>query len=139
MFIFLQTLGYVYRNINDKTMRRNNVVIVPAKCQHTGKMYGIRSERRDDGWHMNWAFELSEEEVERENFEEESISGQVVIDPEYPGCPYCGGNGFVRCGKCGKLSCWGEEGALFSCQHCGHTSKIGMSTNKFDDIKAGGF
>lgn len=46
-------------------MRRKNVVIVPAKCQHTGKMCGIRTERRNNGWHMNWAFELLEEEAVR--------------------------------------------------------------------------
>lgn len=42
---------------------------------------------------MNWAFELPEDEAVRENFGEETISGRVVIDPEYPGCPYCGGKG----------------------------------------------
>lgn len=120
-------------------MRRNNVVIVPAKCQHTGKMYGIRAERRNGGWHMNWAFELPEDEAVRENFGEETISGRVVIDPEYPGCPYCGGKGFVHCGKCGKLSCWDEEEVLFSCHHCGHTDEIGMSADEFDDIKAGDY
>ena len=62
-------------------------------------MYGIRAERRNDGWHMNWAFELPEDEAVRENFGEETISGRVVIDTEYPGCPYCGGKGFVHCGK----------------------------------------
>lgn len=46
-------------------------------------MYGIRAERRNDGWHMNWAFELPEDEAVRENFGEETISGRVVIDPEY--------------------------------------------------------
>ena len=70
MFIFLRTQGYAYRNLKIIAMRRNNVVIVPAKCQHTGKMYGIRAERRNDGWHMNWAFELPEDEAVRENFGE---------------------------------------------------------------------
>ena len=72
-------------------MRRNNVVILPAKCQHTGKMYGIRAEKKNDGWHLNWAFELPEDEAARENFGEDTISGRIVIDAEYPGCPYCGG------------------------------------------------
>jgi hypothetical protein len=159
MFVYFQYKGYIirkhkvdnqclsflkYRDIPLEikhiiAMRRNNVVIVPAKCQHTGKMYGIRTERRNNGWHMNWAFELLEEEAVRENFGEETISGRVVIDPEYPGCLYCGGKGFVHCGKCGKLSCWDEEEVLFSCHHCGHTGEIGMSADEFDDIKAGDY
>lgn len=65
-------------------MRRNNVVIVPAKCQHTGKMYGIRAEKKNDGWHLNWAFELPEDEAARENIGENAISGRIVIDAEYP-------------------------------------------------------
>lgn len=122
-----------------ETMRTNNVVIVPAKCQHSGKMFGIRTEKKNDGWHMNWAFELPEDEAERENIGEETVSGRVIIDPEYPGCPYCGGKGFVHCGKCGKLSCWDEEEVSFSCHHCGHTGEIGMNADEFDDIKAGDY
>ena len=120
-------------------MRKNNVVIVPAKCQHSGKMFGIRAERKNDGWHMNWAFELPEDEAKRENFGKEAISGRVIIDPEYPGCPHCGGKGFVHCGKCGKLSCWDEEEVSFNCHHCGYKGKIGMSADEFDDIKAGDY
>ena len=52
---------------------------------------------------------------------------------------YCGGKGFVHCGKCGKLSCWDEEEVSFSCYHCGHTGEIGMSADEFDDIKAGDY
>ena len=120
-------------------MRRNNVVIVPAKCQHTGKLYGIRAEKKNDGWHLNWAFELPEDEAARENFGEDAISGRIVIDAEYPGCPYCGGKGFVHCGKCGKLSCWDEEELTFSCHYCGNSGTINCESDEFGNIKAGDY
>lgn len=120
-------------------MRRNNVVIVPAKCQRTGKMYGIRAEKKGDTWHLDWAFELLEDEAARENFEEDKISGKIFIDAEFPGCPYCGGKGFVHCAQCGKLSCWDEEETEFHCHHCGYSGTIGGSAEEFVDIKAGDY
>lgn len=122
-------------------MRRNNVVIVPARCQQSGKMFGIRAEKRNDGWHLNWAFEISEKEAAHERFGEDTISGRIVFDLDYPGCPHCGGMSFVRCGACGHLSCWDGEDMTFVCHHCGYTGELnmGMSTDEFDNIKAGDY
>ena len=120
-------------------MRKDNIVIIPAKCQHTGKLFGIRAEKKEDGWHLNWAFDLPEDEAVRESFNENNVSGRVVIDAEYPGCPYCGGKGVIHCGQCGNLSCWDEEGEDFHCNHCNYTGKIGGSAEEFGDIKAGDY
>lgn len=120
-------------------MRKNNAVIVPAKCQRTGKMYGMRAEAQADGWHLTWAFELPEDVASREHFGESKISGRIMIDAEYPGCPYCGGRGFVHCGQCGKLSCWDESDMKFKCHHCGYSGMIGGSAEEFGEIKAGDY
>lgn len=120
-------------------MRKDNVVIIPAKCQRTGSMYGIRAEKTGGAWHLNWSFPMPEDESARENFNENKISGKIVIDQEYPGCPHCGGKGFVHCGQCGKLSCWDEEDKNFTCHHCGYEGQIGGSAEEFGEIKVGDY
>lgn len=44
--------------------------------------------------------------------------------PEYPGCPYCGSDGFVRCGRCCELSCHDDTWEIFHCPRCGNSGRI---------------
>ena len=119
---------------------QNEAVVVLCKCGEVHKTYGIRAEKKAaNSWLFTWAFPIKESSAKREGYDKTSIGGNIERSSEYPGCPYCGGKGFVHCGKCGKLSCWDEEEVLFSCHHCGHTGEIGMSADEFDDIKAGDY
>lgn len=66
-------------------------VVVLCKCGKTHKTYGIRTEKTlGKRWNMTWAFPIKESTGKREGYDKTSISGDVVMTSEYPGCPYCG-------------------------------------------------
>lgn len=93
--------------------------VILTKCRRSHKLFGIRTEERDDGWYVDWAFKVTEKTAERENFDSEPVSGNIYIAPEYPACPYCEAKGFVQCAECGKITCWnGEEETV--CEWCGN-------------------
>jgi hypothetical protein len=47
------------------------------------------------------------------------IEASFTTMPEYPGCPGCGSDGFVRCGRCKQLGCWDDGWETFHCPRCG--------------------
>lgn len=117
-------------------IREANVVM--SKCRKSHRTYGIRIERRNNNiWYCTWAFPLSEKGASNEGYGNTMISGVVDTDPEYPGCPYCGGPGWVSCGKCGKLTCWGNEETNFKCAWCGNSGEV-VASEKFD-LRGGGY
>ncbi len=110
--------------------------VVMAKCKRAKKSYGIRMERRADNvWYCTWAFPLTEKAGSNEGYGNTMISGRVDIDPEYPGCPYCGDFGWISCGKCGKLTCYSGEDNHFTCAWCGSSGRVRFA-NEF--ILSGG-
>ncbi|TGX96150.1 hypothetical protein E5357_17165 [Hominisplanchenecus murintestinalis] len=112
--------------------------VVMAKCRTSHQPYGIRIEkRRNNTWYCTWAFKLSEKSAGNEGYGSTMISGRVDVDPEYPGCPYCGGNGWVSCGHCNKLTCYNGEGDSFTCAWCGNSGKL-QSAETFD-LSGGGY
>lgn len=118
-----------------KDVREANVVL--AKCRKSYQTYGIRIEyRTDDIWHCTWAFPITETGASNEGYGDTMISGRVEADSEFPGCPYCGGRGWVSCANCGKLTCWDDEN-LFTCAWCKSSGKV-VSAETFE-LKGGGF
>lgn len=112
--------------------------VVMAKCKNSYKPFGIRIEKRKDNiWHCTWAFKLSEKAGSKEGYENNTISGQFHIEPEYPGCPDCGSLGWINCSKCGKLTCFSGEETHVRCAWCGMEGEI-QSVESFD-LKGGGF
>ena len=104
--------------------------VILAKCVKTGRTYGIRVEKRENDWVRTWAFAIDEAKAKREGFDKNKIKGSLDATPEYPGCPFCGTNGFIQCGfPCDKLSCYdggkteGKSVTLFRCPWCGKTAK----------------
>ena len=117
-------------------VREANVVL--AKCRKSHRMYGIRIERRTDNvWYCTWAFPITETGASNEGYSSTMISGRVETDPEYPGCPYCGGRGWVSCGNCGKLTCWGNDENYFTCTWCGSSGEV-TAAETFD-LQGGGY
>lgn len=94
--------------------------VLIAKCRNSKKTFGIRVERRDEGWCLTWAFKIDEKMASREGFEKTKISGNFYMDEEFPGCPYCGAMDFIQCG-CKKLTCYDE--GIAECGWCGNKSK----------------
>lgn len=51
------------------------------------------------------------------------VTGPFGISPEYPGCPQCRADSYVKCGVCARLSCW-QSGTLSTCGWCGNTAPV---------------
>lgn len=112
--------------------------VVMAKCKLSYKSYGIRVERRaNDVWYCTWAFQLTEKAGNNEGYGNNMISGRVEVDMEYPGCPYCGGKGWVSCGRCGKLTCYNGEGNCFTCAWCKNSGEL--QTAEMFELSGGGY
>lgn len=106
--------------------------VVMCKCKKSHKSYGIRVERRTDNvWYETWAFPLSEKAGNNEGYGSTKISGRIELEDEYPGCPYCEEKYWVKCGRCGKLTCYDGTETEFKCEWCGATGKI-QSAETFD-------
>lgn len=106
--------------------------VVLAKCRKSHRTYGIRIERRTDNvWYCTWAFPITEKEASNEGYGNTMISGKVAVDPNYPGCPYCGGHVWVNCSYCGKLTCWENGEKSFKCAWCGSTGEL-VAAEDFD-------
>lgn len=117
-------------------VREANVVM--AKYKSSKKSFGIRIEKRTNNiWYCTWTFKLSEQAGSNEGYGSTMISGRVDVDSEYLGCSYCGGNAWVSCGNCGKLTCNNCESYIFTYTWCGQSGEL-QSAETFD-LSRGGY
>ncbi|MDO4756279.1 MAG: TerY-C metal binding domain-containing protein [Parabacteroides sp.] len=105
-------------------------VIALCKCSQTKNLYGIRFEKDGKAWKYTWAFPVKEATASREQYDKTRITGGLIQSPDYPGCPYCGTNGFFHCG-CGKLNCWDGKSHHATCNWCGASGEL---TDGIDSI-----
>ena len=112
--------------------------VVLAKCSSQNRFFGIRVEKRGNDWVRTWAFKIEEHKAKREGFDQTSFTGSLVAVAGYPGCPYCGAGSFVKCNKCGKISClkWGDSSA--HCYWCG-TDMENITIAESFDLSSGGY
>jgi DNA-directed RNA polymerase subunit RPC12/RpoP len=120
----VQKTAEIRKEIREKMEKKEekmeaNVVLCKCEKQHT---FGIRVEKRSNDWFRTWAFKIDEKRIKREGFDKVVIKGSMANDPEYPGCPYCGGRGFFQC-DCGRINCFKEnedkEKWEVTCNWCG--------------------
>lgn len=105
-----------------------NAQVILVKCKTSKKLFGARiEEMQNKSWLMNWAFPISDDIAQNEGFDKTTLTADVYIAEEYPGCPTCGAGNIVRCSQCGKLTCYDNEPS-FNCAWC---SKV-ITTVKFD-------
>lgn len=105
-----------------------NIVIVAARCGQTAGGFGIRFERTGEaGWSATWAFALKESAARREGYDRSEIKGTIQLSPSYPGCPHCAKAAIVRCGNCGKVSCWDGEVRVVTCPWCKNQAELAGS------------
>jgi hypothetical protein len=109
-----------------------NAKVLMAKCSKTKKALGIRLEERDGDWVRTWAFEIDERKAKHEGFEANTVSGSMNADAAYPGCPFCGAQGFIQCG-CGKTGC---DGGVV--KHCTKNNRC-LSRFAFEGLQLSGF
>lgn len=116
-------------------LREGNVVL--SKCSTCGQIFGITMERQDGVWRCLWAFKISEKSANAEGYDSEIVSGAVVVDDEYPGCPYCGKKGWTSCCSCKGVTCSEATlGAKLTCGWCGMTG-VTQAAESFD-LRGGG-
>jgi hypothetical protein len=110
--------------------------VILAKCEKTGKTFGIRVEKRDNYWVRTWAFPISDKAAKHEGFDDVEISGNFISASGYPGCPHCEARRVIICG-CGKLSCY--NGAETStCRWCGDVGGVTRGGVGSVKVRAGG-
>ena len=109
-------------------------VVILCKCGKNHKTFGIRTEKNNKKWMMTWAFPIKESTGKREGYDKVSVSGDISMTSEYPGCPYCGQRSLTVC-SCGHLCCTITRGNVFTCEWCGSRGEIRDYTGQA--IKAG--
>lgn len=111
-----------------------NVVILMARCEHTGQSFGVRMEEKARGrWVADWAFALKETAAKREGYDQTQINGSFAFDAAYPGCPYCEATGLYKC-QCEGIACWTGKGQSVTCPWCGANGQVG---GPVESLKAG--
>jgi len=107
-----------------------NVKIVMFRCSKTQKCFGVRVEQRGKDWVRTWARPLDEAVAKREKLDENTISGSMTAVDGFPGCPHCGDGGFVQCGTCGKVGCYGGvKENQYTCPWCKNKSGVTAAEN----------
>ncbi len=109
--------------------------VILGKC-YNKELYGMRVQKADGDWIRTWAFPIKEGTASEEGFDKVKITGSFHAADDYPGCPYCEGQGFIVCGVCKKISCYhGEE--ISVCHWCGNSSRVTISDSL--DVSGGGY
>ena len=119
-------------------MRRlsDRAFAIMAVCEETKRYYGITVD--EDGWDQYrfvWAFKMDKDQGKREGYDTKRVTGSVVIDDEFPGCPYCGTKDFYIC-QCGKIVCYHGQSRV-TCPDCGLSGTL-KKVEKID-LHGGGY
>lgn len=118
-------------------MAKNEAVILPVNCVRTHRTFYARYDYAYDGV---WVLTYGLKDIPSDGVEQSSGSGMSRIDlsnsrtgPQYK-CPHCGNTEFVRCGRCGKLTCYSGNGN-FTCDHCGNTGEVSGTIESLEGNK----
>ena len=121
---------------SSRILRSAEARIALSKCKETGKVYGVRMEKYQDGWLSTWAFPVDINKAKREGYDSTTLKGFSWNATDYNGCPYCGKKRMFICDACHKLNCLITSGDVFTCNWCGNTGKL--EENKSVEILSGG-
>ena len=118
-------------------MAKNEAVILPINCVRTHRTFYARYDYAYDGV---WVLTYGLKDIPSDGIEQSSGGGTSRIDlsnsrtgPQYK-CPHCGNTEFVRCGRCGKLTCYSGSGK-FTCDHCGNTGEVSGTIDSLEGNK----
>lgn len=96
---------------------------VMAACEETKQPFGITVDRISQRqYKFVWAFKIDKEKAHREGYDARNVTSNVVLDENYPGCPYCGSKEFYIC-SCGKIVCYHGQ-RIVTCPSCGQRGRI---------------
>ena len=106
--------------------------VLVAKCPKHKLLYGIRTQKMNDGdWWRTWAFPIDEKRARREGYDQTIVQGSLNCTEDYPGCPYCKKTGFYECGSCHKIVCYSGESQVV-CPWCGSLCENFIDTDSFN-------
>lgn len=118
-------------------MAKNEAVILPINCVRTHRTFYARYDYAYDGV---WVLTYGLKDIPSDGIEQSSGGGMSRIDlsnsrtgPQYK-CPHCGNTEFVRCGRCGKLTCYSGSGN-FTCDHCSNTGEVSGTIDSLEGNK----
>lgn len=107
---------------------KTNLLYVEARCSKTKLIWYQRYDLAVDG---KWVLSKGEKTMSGVRNGENTPSAQDInlaharIGPLFK-CPHCGNTSFVKCGKCGKYSCYEGNGTMFYCGNptCGNSGEV---------------
>lgn len=112
--------------------------VVMALCGQTKKCIGVTFNPMSSKlYRMMWAFKINRDVAKKEKYDKKTVNGNIEVDIDYPGCPYCGSQSFYFCGSCGKMVCYDGGSEVVTCPNCCNTSKVQVSYNF--NIEGGGY
>lgn len=99
----------------------NNLFFLEAKCANTDKVFYIRFDKAAGGvWCQTYGVKSKPTDSAGGSFQSMELDiSNSTKGPQYK-CPHCSNTSYVRCGNCGKLTCFPKEGKNFKCAHCEH-------------------
>ncbi len=110
-----------------------NTVFLEAKCVNCNKKFFPRYDLAADGyWTLTigvTSLNCNQKTLEKSNFKWQPKYRKT--GPRY-NCPWCGNDSYVKCGKCGKLTCYESETKKFLCAHCGNSGEVSGSISISD-------
>lgn len=102
--------------------------VMVVNCREGRKIYGATIDKIGRNlYSLIWAFKLNPQQAKNEGFGTSKVNGQLTLDSEYPGCPYCGSKQLVFCG-CGAVMCYNGE-RVVTCPKCGCTSEVSSASS----------
>lgn len=108
-----------------------------AGCSRSREFFGISVDPVSrNQFKLVWAFKMSKDQAIREGTDKRNVSGQVFADENFNFCPYCGGQTFAQCGKCGHFICYNEEAT--ECPIC-HVRIGGITAAESFSFGGGGY
>lgn len=119
------------------TTLSNDAFAVTATCEETHKCFGITVDKvHSNLYKFVWSFKIDKEKAKREGYDQVKVRGGIILDSDFPGCPYCGEKRFVVCSSCQKFFCHHGQRHV-TCPNCGSSGEISIVEQV--DLKGGGF
>lgn len=114
----------------------NDLFFLEVKCSKTHNAFYARFDyAADHVWALTYGVKNLPNGGYLSNRSQQQDISNMRIGPQYK-CPYCGNVYFVKCGACGKYTCY-DDGGHFTCAYCGNSGKVSGYIEKVDTSNAG--
>ncbi len=103
----------------------DNLFFLEAKCVKTNKDFYIRFDKAAGGiWCQTYGVKYKPQNLNNTAYNAIKIDiSKSTVGPQYS-CPHCGNDNYIKCGTCGKLTCFKYGDKEFTCAHCGKHSTV---------------